>query len=155
VPPSVPTHTASIVQRTIDSSPAIAAIFAATKGSVARSGSSLSCVQLKISLPAISSSPFHAHQEASVARSLDRTNEVAHHPSERRQVLLRSRIPRAHHEDVADRDLLHAPAEFAAALLAMRILKQRHAFAPVIPHECGASRSHPLAWAVRLSRRRA
>src|SRR5947207_3892047 len=113
VPPSVPTHTASIVQSTIDSCPAVAAMFAATKGSVARSGSSPPWVQLKISLSLISSSPFHAHQEASVARRLDRTNKVAHHPSERRQVLLRRRIPRAHHEHVADRDLLHAPAELA------------------------------------------
>src|SRR5262249_25875830 len=88
-------------------------MFAATKGRVARSGSSLPWVQLKISLSLISSSPFHAHQEASVARSLDRTNQVAHHPSERRQVLLRRRIPRAHDEHVADRDLLHAPAELA------------------------------------------
>src|SRR5438445_7987818 len=113
VPPSVPTHTASIVQSTIDSCPAVAAMFAATKGSVARSGSSLPCVQLKISLSLISSSPFHAYQEAPVARRLDRTNNVAHHPSERRQVLLRRWIPRAHHEHVADRDLLHAPAELA------------------------------------------
>src|SRR5256884_8937451 len=113
VPPSVPSHTASIVQSTIDSCPAAAAMFAATNGSVARSGSSLPYVQLKISLSLISSSPFHAHQEASIARSLDRTNNVAHHPSERRQVLLRRRIPRAHHEHVADRDLLHAPAELA------------------------------------------
>src|SRR5205823_13094266 len=104
VPPSVPSHTASIVQSTIDSCPAAAAMFAATNGSVARSGSSLPCVQLKISLSLISSSPFHAHQEASVTGRLDRTNEVAHHPSERRQVLLRRRIPRAHHEHVADRD---------------------------------------------------
>src|SRR2546428_10010721 len=113
VPSSVPTHTASIVQSTIDSCPAAAAMFAATNGSVARSGSSLPCVQLKISLSLISSSPFHAHQEASVARRLDRTNNVAHHPSKRRQVLLRRRIPRAHHEHLADRDLLHAPAELA------------------------------------------
>src|SRR5256714_14562653 len=113
VPPSVPTHTASIVQSTIDPCPAVAAMFAATKGSVARSGSSLPCVQLKISLSLISSSPFHTHLEASVAGRLDRTNDVAHHPSERRQVLLRRRIPRAHHEHVADRDLLHAPAELA------------------------------------------
>src|SRR5437870_8537376 len=113
VPPSVPTHTASIVQSTIDSCPAVAAMFAATKGSVARSGSSLPWVQLKISLSLISSSPFHAHQEASVVRSLDRTDNVAHHPSKRRQVLLRRRIPRAHREHVADRDLLHPPAELA------------------------------------------
>src|SRR5438132_9718604 len=111
VPPSVPTHTASIVQSTIDSCPAVAAMFATTKGKVALSGSSLPCVQLKISLSLISSSPFHAHQKASVARSLDRTNNVAHHPSERREVLLRRRIPRAHHEHVADRDLLHPPTE--------------------------------------------
>src|SRR5438445_5968670 len=111
VPPSVPTHTASTVQSTIDSCPAVAAMFAATKGSVARSGSSLPCVQLKISLSPISSSPFHAHQEASVPGRLDRTNDVAHHPSKRRQVLLRRRIQSGHHEHVADRDLLHAPAE--------------------------------------------
>src|SRR5438094_6540890 len=113
VPPSVPSQTASIVQSTTASCPAAAAMFAATNGNVARSASSLPCVQLKISLSLISSSPFHAHQEASVARSLDRTNNVAHHPGERRQVLLRRRIPRAHHEHVADRDLLHAPAELA------------------------------------------
>src|SRR5438445_7276726 len=102
-----------MVQSTIASCPAVAAMFAATNGRVARSGSSLPWVQLKISLSLISSSPFHAHQEASVARSLDRTNNVAHHPGERRQVLLRRRIPRAHHEHVADRDLLHSPAELA------------------------------------------
>src|SRR5947208_9052896 len=113
VPPSVPTHTASIVQSTIESFPAVAAMFAATKGRVARSGSSLPWVQLKISLSLISSSPFHADQEASVPRRLDRTNHVAHHPSERRQVLLRCRIPGADHEHVADRDLLYAPAELA------------------------------------------
>src|SRR5437870_10679153 len=114
VPPSVPTHTASIVQSTIDSCPAVAAMFAATKGSVARSGSSLPCVQLKISLSLISSSPFHAYQEAPVPQRLDRTNDLAHHPRERRQVLLRRRIPRAHHEHVADRALLHPPPELAA-----------------------------------------
>src|SRR3989440_3221342 len=113
VPTSVPTHTASIVQSTTESCPAAAAMFAATNGSVARSGSSLPCVQLKISLSLISSSPFHAHQEAPVARRLDRTNDVAHHPSERRQVLLRRGIPCAHHEHVAHRDLLHTPAELA------------------------------------------
>src|SRR2546429_4232584 len=111
VPPSVPTHTASIVQSTIDSCPAVAAMFAATNGRVARSGSSLPSVQLKISLSLISSSPFDAHQEPSVPQRLDRTNDVAHHPSERRQVLLRRRIPRTHREHVADRDLLQAPAE--------------------------------------------
>src|SRR5437762_11348423 len=111
VPPTVPSHTASIVQSTTASCPAAAAMFAATNGSVARSGSSLPCVQLKISVSLISSSPFHAHHETSVAGRLDRTNDVAHHPSERRQVLLRRRIPRAHHEHVADRDLLHAPAD--------------------------------------------
>src|SRR5205823_4977572 len=110
-PPSVPSPTASIVQSTIDSCPAAAAMFAATNGRVARSGSPLPWVQLKISLSLNSSSPFHTHQEASVARSLDRTNNVAHHPSERREVLLRRRIPRAHHEHVAGRDLLHPPAE--------------------------------------------
>src|SRR5439155_9049673 len=112
-PPSVPTHTASIVQSTIDSCPAAAAMFAATNGRVARSASSLPWVQLKISLSLISSSPFHAHQESSIARSLDGTNNVAHHPSEGRQVLLRRRILCAHHEHVADRDLLHPPAELA------------------------------------------
>src|SRR5438270_407528 len=113
VPPSVPSHTDSIVQSTTASCPAAAAMFAATNGNVARSASSLPCVQLKISLSLISSSPFHAHQEASVAPRLGRTNNVAHHPSKRRQVLLRCGIPSAHHEHVADRDLLHAPAELA------------------------------------------
>ena len=51
--PSVPSQTASIVQRTTASCPAVAATFAATNGSVARSGSSLPCVQLKISLSVI------------------------------------------------------------------------------------------------------
>src|SRR5439155_26692353 len=111
VPPSVPSHTASIVQSTIDSCPAAAAMFAATNGSVARSGSSLPYVQLKISLSLTSSSPFHTPQKASVARCLDRTNNVTHHPSKRRKILLRRRIPRAHDEHVANRDLLHVLAE--------------------------------------------
>src|SRR5690242_18849789 len=102
-----------MVQSTIASWPAVAAMFAATNGRVARSGSSLPCVQLKISLSLMSSSPFHAHQEASVAWCLDRTNDVAHRPSERREVLLRRRIPRAHHEHLADRNLPHVPAELA------------------------------------------
>src|SRR6266566_1671042 len=113
VPPSVPSHTASIVQSTMASCPAVAAIFAATNGSVARSGFSLPYVQLKISLSLISSSPFDAHQEASVPRRLDRTNNVTHHPSQRRQVFLRCRIACAHYEKVPDRYLLHLPAELS------------------------------------------
>src|SRR5512135_85874 len=113
VPPSVPSHTASIVQSTIASWPAAAAMFAATNGNVARSGFSLPEVQLKISLSLISSSPFHTHQEAPVTRCLDRTNDMTHHPSQRREVLFRRRITRAHHEHVAHRDLLHVSAELA------------------------------------------
>ena len=57
VPLSVPSHTASIVHRTTASCPAVAAMFAATNGSVARSGSSLPCVQLKISFSLIVLAP--------------------------------------------------------------------------------------------------
>ena len=57
-PPSVPNQTASIVQSTTASCPAVAATFAATKGSVARSGSSLPCEQLKISFSLISLAPL-------------------------------------------------------------------------------------------------
>src|SRR5437764_1237318 len=112
VPPAVPSHTASIVQSTMASCPAVAAIFAATNGNVARSGFSLPYVQLKISLSLISSSPFDTHQEASVRR-LDRTNNVTHHPSQRRQVFLRRRIARAHDEQVPNRYLLHVTAELS------------------------------------------
>src|SRR6478672_1194494 len=56
-PPSVPSQTASIVQSTTASWPAVAAMFAATNGSVARSGSSLPYVQLKISLSLIVLAP--------------------------------------------------------------------------------------------------
>src|SRR2546427_3245400 len=48
-PPFVPRRTASMVQSTIASWPAVAAMLAATKGNVARSGSSRPQVQLKMS----------------------------------------------------------------------------------------------------------
>ena len=57
LPPLHPRRTASIVQRTTASCPAVAAILAATNGSVARSGSSRPQVQLKISYSFISFSP--------------------------------------------------------------------------------------------------
>src|SRR4249919_2844662 len=113
VPPFVPSHTASIVHSTIDSCPAAAAMFAATKGSVARSGSSLPWVQLKISFSLISSCPFHSHQETSVAGRLDRTNDMAHQAGQRWQILFRRRVTGGHREHVADRDLLHVPAELS------------------------------------------
>ena len=56
-PPRQPRRTASIVQRTTASLPAVAAMLAATNGSVARSGSSLPQVQLKISFSLMSVSP--------------------------------------------------------------------------------------------------
>src|SRR4029078_8275665 len=48
-PPFVPSHTASTVQTTVASRPAVAATFAATNGRMARSGFSFPLVQLKIS----------------------------------------------------------------------------------------------------------
>src|SRR5213592_663164 len=102
VPPSVPTHTASIVQSTIDSCPAVAAMFAATKGSVARSGSSLPCEQLKISFSLISLAL--CDQEPPVIERLDRTNRIAQQPCQRGQLLLRGRIPGRHHKRVTHRD---------------------------------------------------
>src|SRR5467141_84633 len=57
LPPMHPRRTASIVQRTTASCPAVAAMLAAMKGSVARSGSSRPQVQLKISFSFISVSP--------------------------------------------------------------------------------------------------
>src|SRR5437660_1173547 len=57
LPPLHPRRTASIVQRTTASCPVVAAMLAAMKGSVARSGSSRPQVQLKISFSFISVSP--------------------------------------------------------------------------------------------------
>jgi len=57
LPPLHPRRTASIVQGTIASCPAVAAMLAATKGSVARSGSSRPQVQVKINFSFISVSP--------------------------------------------------------------------------------------------------
>src|ERR1043166_6654685 len=88
-------------------------MFAATNGSVARSGESFPYVQLKISFSLISTSPFHCNQEAAVAGRLDRTNNVAHQSSQRWQVFLRGRITSDDHQHLADRYLLHLPAELA------------------------------------------
>src|SRR5205823_9999414 len=57
-PPSVPIQTASMVHSTTASCPAVAAMLAATNGSVARSGSSLPYVQLNISLSLIVLAPL-------------------------------------------------------------------------------------------------
>src|SRR5262249_47381697 len=112
-PPSVPSHTAPPAQSTIDSCSAVPALFAAMNRDVPRSGSSFARLQLKITLSRMCCFPFHATQKPSVSGRLDRTNDVAQHPCERRQVLLRRGIPGAHHEHVADRDLLHVPPELA------------------------------------------
>src|SRR5262245_44508672 len=126
VPPSVPSQTPSIVQRTAVGSPASADVLAAANATIARSGSSRPWLHTKIirSLtkrpPVVGGSPraLDADQQRTVLLWLGREDALTEHPAEGRRVLLGRRLVDQELGDVPDVERLELPPDHHRDLVA-------------------------------------